>query len=61
MVGIRVFRDREVSEADATSGMIREQAVADPGFWAGLVRTAPGRPSEWHHHADYETYFYVVT
>jgi uncharacterized RmlC-like cupin family protein len=61
MADIRVLRDREVSEADATSGMIREQAVADPGYWAGVIRTAPGRPSEWHSHGDYETYFYVVT
>jgi uncharacterized RmlC-like cupin family protein len=51
--------DREVAEADATSGMVREQAVAGDGVWAGLVRTAPGRPSGWHHHGDYDTYFYV--
>jgi uncharacterized RmlC-like cupin family protein len=63
MSEIRVITaaDREVSEADATSGMIREQAAADPGFWAGLVRTASGRPSGWHHHGEYDTYFYVET
>lgn len=48
-----------MAKADATSGMVREQAVAGEGVWAGLVRTAPGRPSGWHHHGEYNTYFYV--
>jgi uncharacterized RmlC-like cupin family protein len=52
--------EREVAEADATSGVVREQAVAGDGVWAGLVRTAPGRSSGWHHHGDYNTYFYVA-
>jgi uncharacterized RmlC-like cupin family protein len=61
MTEIRVTRpaEREVAEADATSGMVRERALAGEGVWAGLVRTAPGRPSGWHHHGDYNTYFYV--
>jgi uncharacterized RmlC-like cupin family protein len=61
MSEIRVVRaaEREVAEADATSGMVREQAWAGDGVWAGLVRTAAGRPSGWHHHGDHNTYFYV--
>lgn len=61
MTDIRVVRaaDREVAEADATSGMVREQALAGDGIWVGLVRTAPGQPSGWHHHGDHNTYFYV--
>lgn len=51
--------DRAVSEADATSGMIREMAMQDDGVWAGLVRTAPQRPSGWHHHGEHDTYVYV--
>lgn len=51
--------DRVVAEADATSGVIREQAFAGEDVWVGLVRTAPRRPSGWHHHGDTETYFYV--
>jgi uncharacterized RmlC-like cupin family protein len=60
-VEIEVIRPagREVSEVDATSGMVREQAVAGEGVWLGLVRAAPNRPSGWHHHGDYHTYFYV--
>jgi uncharacterized RmlC-like cupin family protein len=62
MTEIRVVHaaEREVAAADATSGVVREQAVAGDGVWAGLVRTAPGRSSGWHHHGDYNTYFYVV-
>ena len=51
--------DRMVSESDATSGVIREQAFTGDNVWVGLVRTAPRRPSGWHHHGETETYFYV--
>lgn len=61
MSAIRIVApdDRLVAEADATTGMVREQAVADEGIWVGEVRTAPQRPSGWHHHGDYDTYIYV--
>lgn len=39
--------------------MIRERAIEVDGLWAGLVRTAPGMTSGWHHHGDYETSIYV--
>ncbi|HKZ21500.1 MAG TPA: cupin domain-containing protein [Acidimicrobiia bacterium] len=60
---IKVVRaeERVVSEADATSGMVREEAFSAEGVWAGLVRTAPLRPSGWHHHGDYDTYVYVTS
>jgi uncharacterized RmlC-like cupin family protein len=63
MSEIRVIRPdgRVVAEADATTGMIREQAVSDDGVWVGEVRTAPQRPSGWHHHGEYDTYVYVRT
>lgn len=40
--------------------MVREEAVAVEGLWAGLVRTAPGATSGWHHHGEYETSIYVA-
>src|SRR5688572_20423897 len=46
---------------ESTAGMTREQAIAVDGLWAGLVRTAPGAVSDWHHHGEYETSIYVVT
>lgn len=48
-------------EADPTPGMVREQAIAVEGLWAGLVRTEPGSVSGWHHHGGYETAIYVAS
>ena len=48
-------------EGDQTPGMIREQAIAVDGMWAGLVRTEPQMISGWHHHGDYDTSIYVVS
>ena len=48
-------------EADPTPGIVREQAIAVPGLWAGLARTEPGMTSGWHHHGDHETSIYVVS
>jgi uncharacterized RmlC-like cupin family protein len=51
----------ERTEGDQTPGMIREQAIAVEGMWAGLVRTEPQMVSGWHHHGDYETSIYIVS
>jgi len=48
-------------EGEPTPGMHREQAIAVPGLWAGLVRTEAHMTSGWHHHAEYETSIYVVS
>lgn len=44
-----------------TPGMRREEAFADKGSWVGLVRSEPGQVSGWHHHAEYETFFYCIS
>jgi len=59
--GVRRISAEERTEGASTPGMVREQAVATEGMWAGLVRTAPGMVSGWHHHADYETAIYVIS
>ncbi len=41
--------------------MMREEAVATPGMWAGLAFTGPGADSGWHHHGSYESTIYVVS
>jgi len=41
--------------------MIREEAVATDGMWAGFVRTAPRMTSGWHHHGRFESLIYVQT
>lgn len=53
--------DRQIAKSDATSGMVREQAIAHDGIWAGVVRSTPQQPSGWHHHGDYDTYIYVLS
>ena len=49
------------TEGLPTPGMTREEAIATGGMWAGLVRTAPGMVSGWHHHSGYETAIFVIT
>jgi uncharacterized RmlC-like cupin family protein len=58
---LRLIPADQRSEGAATPGMVREQAIATDGMWAGLVRTAAGMVSGWHHHGAYETAIYVVT
>lgn len=58
---VRVIGQSDRSAGAATAGMIREEAVATEGMWAGLVRTEPHMASGWHHHGDYETAIYVVS
>ncbi|MET7427152.1 cupin domain-containing protein [Dactylosporangium sp. NPDC005555] len=50
--------DRRVS--DPTPGKVREQAIAVNGLWSGLVSSAPGATSGWHHHGEHDTSVYVV-
>jgi uncharacterized RmlC-like cupin family protein len=49
------------TEGAATPGMVREEAIATDGMWAGHVRTAAGMVSGWHHHGLYETTIYVLS
>ncbi len=46
--------------ADPTPGMVREEAIAEGGMWAGLVLTEGGTTSGWHHHGDHDSTIYVV-
>jgi uncharacterized RmlC-like cupin family protein len=41
--------------------MIREEAIATDGMWAGFVRTAPSMTSGWHHHGRFESLIYIET
>jgi uncharacterized RmlC-like cupin family protein len=57
---VRLVQAEDRVEADPTSGISRERAIEVDGLWAGLVRTAPGMSSGWHHHGEYETAIYVA-
>lgn len=43
-----------------TPGMVREEAFASEGVWAGYVRTEPNTPSGWHTHGDHDSYIFVI-
>lgn len=53
--------DDRSSAGPQTPGMRREEAFADEGSWVGLVGTEPGQVSGWHHHGEYETFFFCVS
>jgi uncharacterized RmlC-like cupin family protein len=59
--GVRRIARAERTEGAATPGMVREQAIATDGLWAGYVRTAAGMVSGWHHHGAYETSIYILS
>ena len=44
----------------ATSGMDRRLLVEHGDRWVGWVRVEPGVASGWHHHAERDTYIFVV-
>jgi uncharacterized RmlC-like cupin family protein len=58
---VRLIRPGDRREGQTTPGMRREEAIATERMWAGLVRTAPGMVSGWHHHGIYETAICVLT
>lgn len=53
--------DRSQDAHTQTAGMVRETAFSTDDLWVGVVNTAPGDMSAWHHHGDHETYAYVAT
>lgn len=59
--GVRRVGPQERTEGASTPGMIREEAVATPGMWAGLARTRARTISGWHHHGAYESTIYVLS
>ena len=59
--GVRRIRPDERTEGPGTAGMLREEAVATEGMWAGFVRTAPNVTSGWHHHGRFESLIYIET
>ena len=56
---LRHVRSSELTDADPTPGVRREQAIATEGMWAGVAHTEPGMVSGWHHHGEHETSIYV--
>jgi uncharacterized RmlC-like cupin family protein len=60
--GVEVTRRSERRQpAQATAGMLREEAFVGESTWIGTVRTEPGIETGWHHHGAYESYIYVLS
>jgi uncharacterized RmlC-like cupin family protein len=57
----RLVQPADLREDDPTPGMRRETAVSTERLWSGVVTTAPGGASGWHHHGDHDTAIYVVS
>lgn len=58
---VRRITPAERVEGPPTQGMVRSQAVASDGMWAGIARTEPRMQSAWHHHGEFESAIYVVS
>jgi uncharacterized RmlC-like cupin family protein len=58
---VRRITPDERTQGAQTPGMIREEAVATDGMWAGLARTDAGMVSGWHHHGNHESTIYVLS
>lgn len=58
---VTVVRPQQRTHLDTTQtpGMHREEAFFGRGAWVGVVHTAGGVTSGWHHHGDYDTYVYI--
>lgn len=61
MDSVRKVAPSERVESEPTGGMIREEAFHTDRTWAGLVHTAPGMTSGWHHHGDHEMTIFVAS
>ena len=58
---LRLIRPAELRTDPApTPGMTRAHAIEANGLTSGIVRTAPGMLSGWHHHAGHETSIHVL-
>jgi uncharacterized RmlC-like cupin family protein len=51
----------ELADTDSQPGILREEAFAKPGLWAGRSTTEPGVTSGWHHHGEADTIVYVLS
>ena len=58
---VHIPPDRRTEAVPPTPGIVREQAFATEGMWAGVATTGAGATSGWHHHGDYDTAIYVVS
>lgn len=59
--GVRRITPDEFAPGPSTPGMGRSEAVATEKVWSGVVHTAAGAVSGWHHHGAHESVIYVAS
>jgi len=56
----KLVRKNAFKDTTQTPGIVRREAFASKGVWAGEATTEPGIVSGWHHHGDHATYLYIA-
>ena len=56
----RVVHPADLVSGPPTPGVDRLTAFEDAKRWIGFSRAEPGVLSGWHHHGEYDSYFYVL-
>lgn len=52
---------KDFTPGPSTPGQERETAFTTDGLWVGTCQvTALDEPSQWHHHADYDSIMYMT-
>ena len=59
--GVRRITPDNFTPGPSTPGMRRSEALSTEQVWSGVVHTAPGAVSGWHHHGDHESVIYVAS
>jgi quercetin dioxygenase-like cupin family protein len=55
-----VRADERVPAGGLPKGVIGQQAFSHEQGWVGFLRLEPGASSPWHHHAEWDSYAYVI-
>lgn len=59
---IGVIRAGELEKGPITPGQIRSKALGVGNLWVGECHvTALDRPSQWHHHKDFDSVMYMLS
>ncbi|MCI0438445.1 MAG: cupin domain-containing protein [Chloroflexi bacterium] len=60
---VQVFKlsNEGTARVSKSNPMHREDLIASPQSWVGVVHTMAGLASPWHHHSDNDTYGYVIS
>lgn len=59
---IGVIRAGDLEDGPLTPGQVRRKALAAGDLWVGECHvTALDKPSQWHHHKDFDSVMYMLS